>query len=338
MDYQIIVSPYQKNIVNTGLEFKQQDYGAALVISVDGYDTTDTTAKIVFRRSDAVIREYNISKQDDGTYKYVLSADETYSVGRVVVDLKFYKTGVRESTASFTFTVTPDKVGTTFASGTYSESIAQAVAQCTQAIDTMQSECNAAIAEVESALLAELNIYNGYDKTTSGYAADARQLNESVTGSYAEIVKNRIGALADLTTTAKGSTVAAINELKSANTTLNNNFDTLSDYQIIGLEASANTSFCTVAGAVIKYGKICIINGTLVTSAELIAGTTYTVMQNINTAVKSKVPIRINYTVDASGCGAKGSVESNNTVSLIPIMQNIPSGKYIEFFGVYICD
>lgn len=146
-----------------------------------------------------------------------------------------------------------------------------------------------------------------------------------------------IGEVTNLATTAK-TVVPAINELKDGLNSVNNNFDTLSDYQIIGLEASANTSFCTVAGAVIKYGKICIINGTLVTSAELIAGTTYTVMQNINTAVKSKVPIRINYTVDASGCGAKGSVESNNTVSLIPIMQNIPSGKYIEFFGVYICD
>lgn len=290
MDYQIIVSPYQKNIVNTGLEFKQQDYGAALVISVDGYDTTDTTAKIVFRRSDAVIREYNISKQDDGTYKYVLSADETYSVGRVAVDLKFYKTGVRESTASFTFTVTPDKVGTTFESGTYSESIAQAVAQCTQAIDTMQSECNAAIAEVESALLDELNIYNGYDKTTAGYAADARQLNESVAGSYAEMIKNRIGVLANLTTTAKTSAVAAINELKSANDTLNNNlvsrtYDIVQSY----IAQSNGLAFCIVIFPV-KYNTIPTISGLNSLTWDDYVGTSTISVATINTNyVKFKV-------------------------------------------------
>lgn len=82
--YNIIVSPYQKNTVDTQFYFKQNDYGIPVSINVEDYDTSGTTAKIVFRRADEVIREYNITKSSDGTYEYKLSADELYSVGKVV--------------------------------------------------------------------------------------------------------------------------------------------------------------------------------------------------------------------------------------------------------------
>ena len=190
--YNIIVSPYQKNTVDTKFYFKQNDYGIPVSITVEDYDTSGTTAKIVFRRADEVTREYNIVKSSDGTYKYNLSADEIYYPGKVFVDLKFYKDGVRESTASFIYHVIADKVGETFASGDYSDSIARAIESCNQAIANIQEQANQAIEDVENALLAELNVYDGYDKTTIGFAADARQLNENVANSYAAKVKEKI--------------------------------------------------------------------------------------------------------------------------------------------------
>lgn len=190
--YNVIVSPYQKNTVDTQFYFKQNDYGIPVIITVEDYDTSGTTAKIVFRRSDGATREYNITKSSDGTYEYKLSADELYSVGKVVVDLKFYKNNVRESTASFIIYVMQDKVGQIFDSADYSDSISRAIERCDQAVANIQVQANKAIDDVENALLEELNIYDGYDKTTVGFAADARQLNENVVNSFASKVKEKI--------------------------------------------------------------------------------------------------------------------------------------------------
>lgn len=137
MEYGIIVSPYQRNIVDTHLAFKQQDHGQVLCITVDNYDTTDMTAKIVFRRCDGVNREYDIT-QIDGVYRYTLSADDTYSAGKVVVDLKFYKAGVRESTASFIYEVIADETAEHFGSGDYSDSLQQVLEQCQDIIEQFQ--------------------------------------------------------------------------------------------------------------------------------------------------------------------------------------------------------
>lgn len=216
--YNVIVSPYQKNTVDTQFYFKQNDYGIPVIITVEDYDTSGTTAKIVFRRSDGTTREYNITKSSDGTYEYKLSADELYSVGKVVVDLKFYKNNFRESTASFIIYVLQDKLGQIFDSADYSDSISRAIERCDQAVANIQAQANRAIKDVENALLAELNIYNKTDMASVGYAADARQINENVPGSFAESVKNRIGLLSTLTTSAKSNIVSALNEV-------NNNLD-----------------------------------------------------------------------------------------------------------------
>ncbi|SHN04117.1 Domain of unknown function [Anaerosporobacter mobilis DSM 15930] len=196
--YNIIVSPYQKNTVDTQFYFKQNDYGIPISITVEDYETSGTTAKIVFRLNDGAIREYNITQSGDGTYKYNLSADELCSVGKVIVDLKFYKNNARESTASFIIYVMRDKVGQIFDSADYSDSISRAIERCDQAVANIQAQANKAIEDVENALLAELNIYDGYDKTTVGFAADARQLNENVVNSFASKVKEKIDSNTNL--------------------------------------------------------------------------------------------------------------------------------------------
>lgn len=225
--YNVIVSPYQKNTVDTQFYFKQNDYGIPISITVEDYDTSGTTAKIVFRRADEVTREYNIVKSSDGTYKYNLSADEIYYPGKVFVDLKFYKDGVRESTASFIYHVITDKVGETFASGDYSDSIARAIESYNQAIANIQEQANQAIEDVENALLAELNIYDGYDKTTIGFAADARQLNENVVNSFASKVKEKIDSNTNLINALNNNLTAKIAMNDFVNGTSHANANTL---------------------------------------------------------------------------------------------------------------
>ena len=140
MDYNITVSPYQKNIVDTQYHFKQQDYGAKLKIFVEDYNTSNTTCRIVFRRSDGVVRQYTITQpQLDGSYIYDLSADETYSVGKCIVDLKFYDVNKRESTASFIYYVDKDEMGQHFESGDYFDAITEVVGRVETAIDNCES-------------------------------------------------------------------------------------------------------------------------------------------------------------------------------------------------------
>lgn len=82
----------------------------------------------------------------------------------------------------------------------------------------------------------------------------------------------------------------------------------------------------------------CIVNGTITTNVELAVASTYSILQNINNTFKAKVPIRATYTVGSITCDAKGSIETNNTLTLIPLHANIPSGTYIEFLCIYVCE
>lgn len=214
MAYNINLSVKQKEPIITNYEFCQNDYGQQLIIKADDYDITNSTAKLILSKADGNVIERTLT-QSNGVYTYTLDAQDLSCPGKVVTDVKYYKPNERSSSARFIFNVYKDNTGTLVTSTTYSDALQQALANCQQAI-----------ADVESAILAELNIYNNYDKTSAGYAADARQLNENVAGSYAEMIKNKIGTLSSLTTTAQGNLVAAINELKSKNDTQDNSITT----------------------------------------------------------------------------------------------------------------
>ena len=172
MIYNVTVSPYQKNVVDTQYHFKQQDYGAVLKIFVEDFDTANTTCRIIFRRADGVIRQYTIdSKQSDGSYEYALSADDTYAVGKCVVDLKFYDENKRESTASFIYYVDRDSVGQHFESGDYFDAIGDAIGKVEKAVDN----CNKVTEEVEAKL--ELGEYDP-DKWYTGSGVPSNDLGK----------------------------------------------------------------------------------------------------------------------------------------------------------------
>lgn len=222
MEYPILVNVKIKSVIQTHYELKQQDYGQKIIVTAEDYDINGTTARLFINKNDGTVDERIMTKEND-SYTYILDSDDTSCPGKTVFDVKYYKQGVRDSSASFIFNIIPDRLGKLNESENFSDSIIQAIERCDNAIARIQTQANQAIQDVENALLTELNIYNGYDKTTAGYAADVRQLNESIVGTYAEMIKERIGNLSSLSTAAKSSLVGAINELKDKNDTVNNN-------------------------------------------------------------------------------------------------------------------
>lgn len=255
MDYNILVNVKTKAPLNTNYTLKQGDYGQKFVITAEDYDVVGTTASLILRKSDGNVVERSLTL-DNEAYTYKLDSQDTSQPGKVIADIKYYKSGVRDSSASFTFDITGDSIGTLVTSKTYSDALEQALASCKQAIQ-----------DIENALLAELNIYNGYDKTTAGYAADVRQLNESIVGTYAEMIKERIGNLSSLSTAAKSSLVGAINELKDKNDTVNNNLLNVISEPTLKHGTNINCKYCIKAGWCslhIEFTTTDVFNGTLI--------------------------------------------------------------------------
>ena len=93
--------------IHTGHKFASGDKGIVFRIAVDELDTTGTTAKIVFKRSNGTSVEAGIS-ETEGIYSYTTLGNEFAVVGPVVADVKFYEGENRVSTCTFVFEVTSD--------------------------------------------------------------------------------------------------------------------------------------------------------------------------------------------------------------------------------------
>lgn len=93
--------------VHTGHKFASGDKGIVFRIAVDELDTTGTTAKIVFKRSNGTSVEAGITGKD-GIYSYTSLGNEFAVVGPVTADVKFYEKENRVSTCTFVFDVTSD--------------------------------------------------------------------------------------------------------------------------------------------------------------------------------------------------------------------------------------
>lgn len=125
IEYNIRLNMNQAAAVNTGLKFKSGDRGVIFVILVDGMDTSNTTAKIVFKRSNGTSVEAAIA-EGNGVYSYKTLGNEFAVPGKTVADVKFYAEDDRVSTASFVFEVgsdTMDGLGT--GTGGYSDTLEQ---------------------------------------------------------------------------------------------------------------------------------------------------------------------------------------------------------------------
>lgn len=122
--YLINLTPNNSSPVKTGYTFKNGDKGITLRALISEIDTSGTTAKIVFHRSNGTSVEADLF----GTgpeYFYTTLGNEFAVPGIVVADIKLYNsTTQRISTASFVFNVDLDTMdGVGGGTGGYSDEL-----------------------------------------------------------------------------------------------------------------------------------------------------------------------------------------------------------------------
>lgn len=135
-----VILPIGKDLpVYTGIKLCQGDSGITFKITVPDFDTTGTTASIIFNKYDKNVVQSAITSTD-GVYSYTTLGTELTCVGQVVTDVKFYDSNnKRISSASFVFEVTPDTINSSvIESGTYSDSINTAVNRCNTAAEAAE--------------------------------------------------------------------------------------------------------------------------------------------------------------------------------------------------------
>ena len=129
-DYRIQLSMNQSHIVDSGLVFKQGDFGFTVTIEVLDFDTTGATAKIIWRKSQGAV-EGNSFTRVGNTFTYTMQGTELDVPGMGICDLKLYdSTTKRLSTASFKYLVEADTMdGFEEEAHSYSDTIAQIAEQ-----------------------------------------------------------------------------------------------------------------------------------------------------------------------------------------------------------------
>jgi hypothetical protein len=179
--YPIILTTDVSTPIATSYTFKQEDYGITLAITVQDYDATGKTARIVFHKPDTNFVEYTINPVN-GVFIHTLTGMETQAPGIVVADMKFYKDGVRESTSSFIFTVEKDTYNHAVMSGAYSDSLKAAIEEATARAIAAAKVC-------EDIAVGVLPIANNQSTNVAGYVLDARQANANIAGTLGEKVE-----------------------------------------------------------------------------------------------------------------------------------------------------
>lgn len=151
--------------VHTGHKFASGDKGIVFRIAVEELDLDNTTAKIVFKRSNGTSVEADISKQD-GVYSYTTVGNEFAVVGQVAADVKFYEDGHRISTCTFTFDVMSDTMdGLGKGTGGYSDTLEK----MKRDMNAIKTELEELYAEYEDAFdgVGPLNPRGEYSPTAS---------------------------------------------------------------------------------------------------------------------------------------------------------------------------
>ena len=124
--YKIQVSMNQAHIVDSGLVFKQGDFGFQIQIEVLDFDTAGVTPQIVFRKSSGAVESSSVS-QSGNVFTYTIVGTELDVPGPAICDLKLKNsTTQRISTASFRFSVEADTLnGLNEHANSYSDTIEQ---------------------------------------------------------------------------------------------------------------------------------------------------------------------------------------------------------------------
>lgn len=146
--------------VNTGHKFASGDKGITFKITVDELDTTNTTAKIVFKKSNGASVEADITAPDD-VYTYKTLGNEFSVIGPVVADVKFYSEDTRVSTCTFLFEVVSDTMdGLNAGTGGYSDTLERMKESMAKA----ESEMVATEKEMEELSGQLTELYNEYEE------------------------------------------------------------------------------------------------------------------------------------------------------------------------------
>lgn len=124
--YKVQVSMNQAHIVDSGLVFKQADFGFQLEIEVLDFDTSSTTPQIVFRKSSGAVESNSVTRSGN-KFTYTIVGTELDTPGPAICDLKLKNsTTQRISTASFKYLVEPDTLdGLNEHANSYSDTIGQ---------------------------------------------------------------------------------------------------------------------------------------------------------------------------------------------------------------------
>ena len=118
----------QRHLVDSGLTFKQGDFGFQIEIEVLDFNVTGVTPQIVFRKSIGAVESTTITVSGN-KFTYTMRGTELDTPGPAVCDLKLKNsTTQRISTASFRYFVEADTLdGLNQQASSYSDTVAQIV-------------------------------------------------------------------------------------------------------------------------------------------------------------------------------------------------------------------
>ena len=156
--YKVQLSMNQRHLVESGLTFKQGDFGFQIEIEVLDFDVTGVTPQIIFRKSNGAVESTSITVSGN-KFTYTMAGTELDTPGPAICDLKLKNsTTQRISTASFRYFVEPDTMdGLNEQAGSYSDTIAQIIDGYEEEI----SELKDAVVEIPTSK----NIFNeNWDK------------------------------------------------------------------------------------------------------------------------------------------------------------------------------
>lgn len=139
--YKVQLSMNQRHLVDSGLTFKQGDFGFQIEIEVLDFDVTGVTPQIIFRKASGAVESTSITVSGN-KFTYTMAGTELDTPGPAVCDLKLKNsTTQRISTASFRFFVEADTMnGLNGQASSYSDTIAQIVGGYEDELDGVESD------------------------------------------------------------------------------------------------------------------------------------------------------------------------------------------------------
>ena len=194
--YKIQVSMNQSHLVDSGLTFKQGDFGFQIEIEVLDFDVTGVTPQIIFRKSSGAVESTSITVSGN-KFTYTMQGTELDTPGPGICDLKLKNsTTQRISTASFKFFVISDTMdGLNEQASSYSDTIAQIIGQYEDDVETINGNIapaysTSATYKVEDYVIYNNVLYKCKTEITTAESWTAAHWEQAVTSTDIADVKN----------------------------------------------------------------------------------------------------------------------------------------------------